>query len=209
MKLKYERVIFDVDGTIVDSAPGILSGIKAVLENCGIRLNERELLKFIGTPLLLAFTDIALMETEAAKRAVTEFRKIYRDSGVLNYRLYDGIIELIKDIKNCGGSLAIASSKPTVFIEKILEDLNILELFDEISGTGLDKNNADKSEILKKVATENSVLIGDRLFDVNSAKRNNIPCIGALYGYAQGDELKDADYIANDVSEIRQILFEK
>ena len=206
MELIYRRIIFDVDGTLIDSAPGILKGVKSVLSKQNIFLSESDYYKFIGTPLLIAFKDIAGLPEEKAKTSVDDFRVYYKEEGVFNFNVYDGILPLLNKIKAAGGSLAIASSKPQVFIEKILHNIGIYELFDDISGTGLDKNNEDKADILRKVISGECVLVGDRSFDVLSAHKNNIPCIGALYGYSEEGELDGADFLVNSPQDIWNII---
>lgn len=207
--MKYDRVIFDVDGTLVDSKIGIFGGVKCVLKEMNLpEIDDSILNKFIGTPLLNAFIDLIGLDEENAKEAVKIFRKNYSETFVLEFGLFDGMVDLIKELKEKGATVCIASSKPTVFIHRIIEKLGIADCFTVVSGTGLDKNNEGKKDILKRalVDGEKAVIVGDRIFDVKSAKDNGIDCIGVLYGYGAEEEFEGAVAKCRDVKELRDFL---
>ncbi len=213
---KYNYILFDLDGTLTDSAPGITNSIMYALKHFGIRIEDRlELYKFVGPPLHDTFSKYFHFTEEETNEAITLYREYFTEKGMFENVVYQGIPPLLKNLKASDKKLILATSKPTQFAEKILEHFDLLKYFDFVVGSNLDGTRRDKGEIIRFVLehyniTEcgNVVMIGDREHDVIGARNCGIKSIGVLYGYGDKQELEDAgaDYIAQTVEELEHLL---
>lgn len=213
---KYKYILFDLDGTITDSALGITNSVKYSLEKSGAEIPPYETLcKFIGPPLLDGFRDICGFETERAKAAVKYYREYYETTGLFENKVYDGIPELLKKLKLNGKSVILATSKPEKFAKIILEHFDLSRYFDFAAGASLDETRNKKDEVIAYALSEcnitdksRAVMVGDRHHDIDGAKKNGISCVGVLYGFGNREELENAgaDYIAADEVELFDIL---
>ena len=209
-------LFFDLDGTIVDSKPGIIESVKYALSFFGIHEKDEEKLNlFIGPPLFDAFSSVYGMKKEDADKAVEKYRENYRgNKGILKYTLYSGIEDVLKSLKEAGKTICLATAKPLEFAKMILEDANIDKYFDVINGASFDETKRTKEAVIKDTIDKNGFLkeeilmIGDRENDVTGARKNKIDVIGVLYGYGDREELKKAGckYIVNDVSDIKNFI---
>ena len=146
---------------------------------------------------------------------IKKYREHYSQGGLFDLEIYDGIPELLKKLHENGVKIATASSKPTVFIEKILKHIELYDYIDYIGGTVFDEKGAGKTGILLS-ALENlgctdksrAIMIGDRKFDIDGAKGAGIPTIAVLYGFGSETEFKEhgAEYIVKDTKEIEKII---
>ena len=209
-----ENVLFDLDGTVTDSGEGITKSVAYALNALGITENDENALKeFIGPPLYDTFKEKYNLTHEQAEFAVLKYRERYKVTGIFENRVYDGIEEILKMLKEKGIKICLATSKPLVFALKILEHFDLKKYFDIISGSEFDGTRLHKTDVIKHVFSqlknpENSIMVGDRKFDIISAHECNIRCIGVEYGFPKENELKDskADFIANDTNELKKIL---
>lgn len=213
MKLKYKNILFDVDGTLIDSEPGIVACADYALKslNCN-GFKPSDLKCFMGMVLYEAFREITHLPDELAKQAVVKFREKYAESGLYQCLFYDGIINLIKDLNSLGAVICIATSKPRVFTEKILSHYGISGYFEYISGVDIGDISTTKADVVKRaICCDNCVLIGDRKYDTIGARQNGIKCIGVTYGYGSREEhmQNPPDYIAETVHELRNYLIEE
>lgn len=213
---KLKAVIFDFDGTIVDSGEGIRRSIQYALEKNGVPVGEKGKLNyFIGPPLHVSFEDMYGINGKQCEELIEAYRDRYARLGVYEAELYEGIVELVNTLRENGVKVGIASSKPTCFIHQVMEHFKISELFDTVVGTNFNKHKADKTELvntaLKNLGITDkkaSIMVGDRLYDVNGAKGAGILSVGVLYGYGSETELKDAgaDFLAHNVTGLYKIL---
>lgn len=193
-------VLFDLDGTLTESAPGIIESIKYALSRMGIEgYDEETLQKFIGPPLLESFQKHFGMPEEEAERAVSLYREYFSEKGLFENAVYDGVHGCLKRLKDAGLRLAVATSKPQVFSDRILEHFTLAEYFDVKVGVPLGALKMSKSEViaeaLSRLGVKNkseAVMVGDRFYDVEGAKENGIGCIGVTYGYGNAEELLSA-----------------
>ena len=193
-------IFFDFDGTIVDSAPGIKESVKYALLHFGIEENREEILNlFIGPPLFDAFSEHYNMNKEDADIAVEKYRENYNGNGAMNnFLVYDGVEEMLKTLKYQGFTLCIASAKPTPYIKKMLESVDLAKYFYFINGASFDETKRTKAAVIKETIEVNNfpkeriLMVGDRENDVTGAKKNNIDILGVLYGYGDEKELSDA-----------------
>ncbi len=209
-------IFFDLDGTIIDSKPGIIESVKYSLNHFGIEEKDEEKLNFfIGPPLFDAFSKYYNMNKEDADLAVEKYRENYNgNKAVLKYSVYEGIEEVLKELKKAGKTLCLATAKPLKFAEIILKDAGLYDYFDIVNGASFDESKRTKSAVIKdtiekgRFKKEDILMVGDRENDVTGAKKNEIEVLGVLYGYGDRKELKDAGctLIAKNVYDIINII---
>lgn len=215
----YQYILFDLDGTLTDPKIGITTCVQYALHKMGIEEPDPDRLEpFIGPPLIDSFREFYGMNEEEAVRAVEYYRERFSTVGLFENEVYSGIPELLARLKKDGRKLAIASSKPTVYVKKILEYFSIYEYFDIIVGSELDGTRCRKEEVVEealeqlsaddKFRKRDAVMIGDRKFDIEGAKAHQIPSIGVNYGYAADNELVEAgaDCVVRNVKELSEVL---
>lgn len=209
-------ILFDLDGTLTDPMLGITKSVQYALNKFGIEIEDlNQLCKFIGPPLKDSFMEFYNFTEKDASKAITYFREYFSTKGLYENEVFDNIEDMLISLKEQNKSLIIATSKPTVFAEKILEHFNLKKYFDFISGSNLDNTRTKKADVIKYALEENGltdiskiIMIGDREHDVIGAKSLGIECIGILHGYGSYDELSNsgAEYIVKDVNELHSLL---
>lgn len=204
--MKYKYVFFDLDGTLTDPGLGITNSVIYALDKFGIKVNDRtELYKFIGPPLLDSFRDFYGFDDDKAGLAMKYYREYFGEKGIFENQVYEGIHEVLLELKNRGHRLMVATSKPTPYTLRILDNFELSQYFEFVSGSAMDEKNSSKAQIIKyaiesnKLAPEDIIMIGDRKHDIIGAKANNIHCAGVLYGYGDLLELQEAG--ADDIIE--------
>lgn len=211
-----EIIFFDLDGTIVDSKPGIIESVKYALKHFGIDEKDEEKLNFfIGPPLFDAFSKYYNMNKEDADLAVAKYRENYNgNKAVLKYSVYEGIEDVLKKLKKAGKTICLATAKPLKFAEIILKDAGLYDYFDVVNGASFDESKRTKSAVIKDTIDTNNfekekiLMVGDRENDVTGALKNNIDVLGVLYGYGDIKELTEAGcrLIAENVEDIIKII---
>jgi len=215
--MRYEYILFDLDGTLTDSGIGITNSVMYALDKYGIKVSDRsELRRFIGPPLRDSFENYYGLSKEEAKIAVEYYREYYRDKGIFENLVYDGLEGLLKRLKDNSKILIVATSKPEVFAKQILEHFDIAKYFTYIAGSNLDGTRVKKDEVIKYalescniIDLSKAIMIGDRENDIIGAKEVGINSIGVLFGYGDRYELEKAgaDFIVDTVADIGEILF--
>lgn len=214
-----KNVLFDLDGTLTDSREGIINGFIYALSYFNIEVTDRKYMeKFIGPPLDESFKTEYKLGGEALKKAVEKYREYYSVEGVYLNKLYDGIKELIIDLANNGKKVILATAKPLPFAERILEQHGIKQYFSILSAYMLDGSRTTKTEVIayalksiEDVNLDECIMVGDRGYDIEGAKANNIQTVGVTYGFGTENELKKAGatYIAHSTQELKDILLNK
>lgn len=214
--MKYKYLLFDLDGTLTDPKEGITSSVQYALKSFGIDEPDADKLEpFIGPPLRESFMNFYGFEKEKAEEAVAKYREWFVPKGIFQNKLYPGIGEMLAQLKKQGRILAVASSKPRVFVDKILKHFAIEQYFDVVVGSELDGTRDSKEEVIGEAlrrlsAADNTgiVMIGDRKFDIYGGKAYGLVTVGVTFGYAGEGELEEAgaDYIAESVEELRRLL---
>lgn len=209
-------ILFDLDGTIIDPKIGITSSVAYALEKFNIHVeNLDNLCKFIGPPLKDSFIDFYDFSEEDAEKAILYYRERFQEKGIYENFVYENFEKLLINLKNQGKTILIATSKPTVFAEKILEHFDLRKYFDFVGGSNFDGTRSNKAEVIFHVLKENSIedlsnaiMVGDRKHDIIGAKKAGLQSIGVLYGYGNYEELtaSGADYIVKDVEELSNLL---
>ena len=216
MTLPYSTILFDLDGTLTDPKEGITKSIQYALNKMGIVENDLEkLTPFIGPPLLPSFMEFYNFSEEEANQTLQFYRERFSVTGLFENEVYEGIEELLKNLKQSNYRLAVATSKPTVFAKRILDYFELSPYFEVIVGSELDGTRTAKgeviAEVLKQMNIENKddcVMIGDRMHDLIGASENAIDSIGVTYGYGSQQELEEANatYIVHSVGSLSVIF---
>jgi len=217
-KMKH-YLLFDLDGTLTDPKIGITTCVQYALHAAGIEEPDLDKLEpFIGPPLKDSFMEFYGMSEEAATEAVEKYRERFRDIGIFENKMYDGIPAMLRKLQSKGMHLAVASSKPTVYVKRILEHFHIDRYFEVVVGSELDGTRVNKDEVVqealnqlfhyKPIMRDQVYMIGDRKFDVEGARAMGVESVGVSYGYGDIEELKSAkaDYIVQSVEELEKFL---
>jgi len=213
----YDILLFDLDGTLTDSAPGIMNSIRYALKKLDTECDESTLRSFIGPPLLESFAKYYGFDHEKARKALELYREYFSEKGMLENSVYRGIPELLEKLKAAGKTLLVATSKPELFTLKILDHFGLSKYFDVIGGASMDETRNTKEEVIRFVLEQyglsedrkkRTIMIGDRHHDIDGAKAVGLDSVGVLYGYGDGPELIDAGatYIAKTPHEIGTII---
>lgn len=209
---QYHTILFDLDGTLTDPGIGITNSVWHALKKYNISVEERkELYCFIGPPLIDSFVKYYGFSEDQAREAVAYYREYFADKGKFENEVYDGVETMLKQLKDAGKKLIVATSKPEVFAKQILDYFGLTQYFDFVAGATLDETRVKKAEVIAYALescgiTElsDAVMVGDREHDVIGAKTVGLDCIGVLFGYGSREELEQAgaDYIAETVEDI-------
>lgn len=212
----YQNLLFDLDGTLTDPGVGITNSVAYALEKYGIKTDDRtQLYKFIGPPLQDSFEQFYGFSKEDAKTAVQYYREYYKETGIFENKLYDGMEHLLQSLCEAGKKLFVATSKPEAFAVQILEYFSVNQYFTYIAGSNMDGTRSKKEEVIayalkagKIQDLSSAVMIGDREYDVTGAKKAGIASIGVLFGYGSRKELEaaGADALAESTKDIYPIV---
>ncbi|NLU23344.1 MAG: HAD hydrolase-like protein [Clostridiales bacterium] len=196
-------VIFDMDGTLIDSAPGILNCLRYSLEKMGEPQVPRETgFRFIGPPLMDSYKEFCGFDDEKARRALTFYRERYRGPGRNECEAVPGIIEVLRHLKEQGFRLAVASTKPVEHCAAIAENLGMAPYFEVICGSSesLTDKAAVMGDALRRMEVgdpHTAIMVGDRKFDVEGAAQCGMDCVGVDFcGFAEPGELEAAGAVA-------------
>jgi phosphoglycolate phosphatase len=194
-----DAIFFDLDGTLTDPKPGITRSIQYALQKLDHPTipTEDELTWCIGPPLRASFVSL-LGADHSADHAVSFYRERFSDVGLYENGVYDGVRDVLTTLCTSGHRLFVATSKPHVFAERIIDHFGLRPHFERVFGSELDGTRVDKSHLLEYALREVSVdpaktlMIGDRSHDMVGAKNNGMQRIGVLYGYGSREELLQA-----------------
>ena len=213
--LGYKYILFDLDGTLSDSAEGIVNSVRYALTSQGLPLPPYDTLrKFVGPPLYESFRDFCGLNEAQTQICVDAFRVYYREKGILENTMYAGIPQVLGALKDAGYTLAVATSKPEEFAISIIRRYGIFDCFAYVAGSTMDEKRIKKADIVAYVmgslgaSPESCLMVGDRLHDVVGARKNGVDCLGVLYGCGDRQELEEAGakYIAATVPEIAEVI---
>lgn len=210
--MAWKTIIFDLDGTLTDSAEGITNSVKLVMNHFGIPVPGMDVLRtFVGPPLHDMFVKYGVPE-DRIDEAFSVFRGRYLAIGKFENKPYPGIPEMLQTLKSKGYTLYVATSKPEPQAIEILTHFNLAEYFDCICGATLDESRVDKEDVLcyllDKAPNDTPVMVGDTVYDVVGAKALDIPTIGVSWGYGSVTDMQEAGAIkiANTTDELLDTL---
>lgn len=213
----FRFVIFDFDGTVVDTGEGIIRSLQYSFEQMGREVPDMsDLKKFIGPPIHYSFTHYYNVSEAEVGEYIKKYRERYTVKGIYECELYKGIVELIDSLKARRIKVGIASSKPLRLIYNVADHLGITEKFDAVVGVRMDDSNHSTKTGLILEAMElmgardkNEVLmVGDRLYDIEGAKGAGVKSCGVLWGYGSQEEFREyeADFTVKEPCEILKLV---
>jgi phosphoglycolate phosphatase len=213
---KYEIILFDLDGTITDPQVGITKSILYALSKMGIEeKNPARLVEFIGPPLPESFNKFYGLDEVAARVAVSFYREYYTESGIYEAILYPGVTDLLKVLCENNRRLILATSKATIYAERVAKHFDFDRYFCMIAGSNFDLTMLQKHEIVEYALRnigdyhkDGTVMVGDRSDDIDAARLNGIDSIAVTYGYGSREELKKCNpiYTINSVEDLIRLL---
>jgi phosphoglycolate phosphatase len=211
------NVLFDLDGTLTDPREGIVACIKYAL----VALNhpvppDRTLVRFIGPPLRDAFAELLRTESDSdsVETAVAIYRERYTTVGLFENAVYEDIPRAVALLSERGARLFVATSKPTVYAERIVEHFEIARYFDRVYGSELDGRLSDKGELIahalsaSSLSSADTIMVGDRRHDVLGALKNHVLPVGVLWGYGSRQELvtAGAEKLMKEPNELSELV---
>ncbi len=203
-------ILFDLDGTLTDPAEGITRCVAYALDAFGIHAEPGTLTEFIGPPLLDQFMAYAQFDRETAQAAIEKYRERFRDIGIFENRVLDGVPEMLATLCENGHILAVASSKPEVFVVRILEKYGLSDFFTVVCGSTLDGARSKKADVIEETLRRLAekfpdadfsdrtacLMVGDRIHDIEGAAACHMDAVGVTFGYAPEGELEHSDAVA-------------
>ena len=208
--MSYKAILFDLDGTLTDSAEGIVNSVVYALERKRIPYESKQALRrFVGPPLQDSFRDYCGFSDEEAKEMVRLFREYFTEQGIYENAVYNGVPQMLDSLCKAGLTLAVATSQPEAFAEQILARFGLEKYFKVIAGASMD--GTMKPIVIRQALarlgiepSEHVLMVGDREHDILGAKEVGISSLGVLYGYGDEDELRKAGatHIVQTPSEI-------
>jgi phosphoglycolate phosphatase len=214
--VSYKTVLLDLDGTLVDSAPGIVQSIAHTLRQMGKPVPAiGELLRWVGPPLPESFHVLGGVPKHDVEEALAIYRQQYLDVGAYDSKLFDGVGALLRDLREKDTTLALATSKPYTPAVLMLEHFTLAHHFDVIATAWDDETRGEKPLIVgdalealttKGLDTDSIVMVGDRIHDVEGAKEHGLASIIVGWGYGTGEEWGHADYVAHTPRQLRTLL---
>ncbi len=209
-------VLFDLDGTITDSAPGITKSISRTLEAMGLPIpSPAELVEYVGPPLLDSFRDFAHMDEATALEALAIYRTSYHEDGAFDSAVFPGIRGLLTRLDEAGVPLAITTSKPERQAKRILDHFELSQYFQVITGATEDESRSAKGDVIAEalrrltdlnVDLSQTVLVGDRSHDVEGAREHGLPTILVEWGYGSPAEAAGAIAVVHSTDQLSSLL---
>ena len=211
---KYDHILFDLDGTLTDSGPGIMNGFEYSLGKMGVEYPGRDYLKqFVGPPLGDSFEKTLGFSPEDAAKGIAFYKEYYAEKGVYENDVYPGIPELLEKLKESGKKLIVATTKAELMANVVMDHFGLRKYFDlMVASNNTDRKN--KIDVLNYaienggVDRERAVMVGDRFYDITGAAHFGMTSVGVLYGYGSRQELEEAgaSHIAESVEDLYDIL---
>jgi phosphoglycolate phosphatase len=216
MSSRYTAVLFDLDGTIVDSAPGITATLAKTFVSMGLPVpSPAELLAYVGPPIMDSFRDLAGFDLAESERALDIYRPIYLDAGVYDATVYPGVADVLRRIHEAPLPLSLATSKPELPATLVLERYDLTQYFDELTGASPDETRSKKADVvaeaLRRLREDGAdlsspVMVGDRIHDTHGAAEHDVPTIFVTWGYGSPAEQAGAVAVVDDAHGLLEAL---
>lgn len=214
--MKYTTVLWDLDGTILDSGPGVFDSFRKTFAAIGIEQpTDDQLRSYLGPPLKVTFTEHLGLDPETTQRGLEIYRDYYLDGGAINASLYPGVLELIAACRDAGITNSLATSKAITGVQLVGEHYDFLGLFDFLGTADTAVNRLNKTDVLTYALDgltalgadfSRVILIGDRIHDVEGARNHGIEVALVKWGYGTTEEWAQADYVVDDVAALKHLL---
>lgn len=216
MEYPYTSVLFDLDGTIADSAPGITATLAYTFAEMQLPIpSPAELLAYVGPPILDSFRDRAGMTEGEAAEALAIYRPHYLETGALDSQIFPGIAAVIGAVHAAGVPISLATSKPEAPATLMLQHFGILDQFDIITGASVDEVRSAKADVVAEALVRldaigadlsRPVLVGDRVHDIEGAALNGVPTIFVAWGYGPPEEREGSVAVAATPAALQRLL---
>jgi phosphoglycolate phosphatase len=213
----YRAILFDLDGTLTNSGPGIMDSVRKTLAGMDKpALSESGLRKFIGPPLSTSFRTFCGMNEEETADAIRRYRLIYRGGNIFNASVYPGIPKLLTALRRAGAFLAVATSKPASMTKDVLNHFGLMPYFDFVSAADESERSRTKDTIIlpavkaAECSPAQAIMIGDTCFDAQGARLAGTSFIGVLYGFGSEAEMRKegAEKFVRLPAELRPMLID-
>lgn len=214
----YDYILFDLDGTLTDSKPGIIECIAYALEKENVPYTNQILDKMVGPPFRVSMHDFLGLEMPEIEKLIGIYRGVYEEYGYKNCKVFEGVEQMLSALKNAGKVLGVATSKPIKFTQMIMRDFGLGKYFDYVAGASSDASKEAKSDVIQG-ALENLgvkdkskvLMVGDRLYDIEGAHMQGIDCAAVLYGYGSKEEFEEykAEYILAAPDDVVKLVLGK
>ena len=209
-------VLFDLDGTIIDSAPGIIDSLIDTFTHIGLPVPPREeLMHYVGPPLLTSLKERAGLSDEDARNTLTIYREDYRKDGIFDAAIFPGVRGLLESLSSAGIPIALATSKPQSQTDRTLEHFDLAKYFAVVSGATENEQRSSKADIIgfalaelagQGVDVTKAIMVGDRVYDVEGAAAHEVPTIVVEWGYGSPSEATGALATVYSADQLREFL---
>lgn len=212
-----KHIIFDVDGTMLDTSEGMISSVKYMIDKMGYEMPDEDTLEsFVGPRIQDSLVRVYALEGEELTKAAATFRDHYKQGDVLNAKPYEGLEEVLKYLKNKGYVLSIATNKRQDFVDALINKFDLSKYFTKVCGTDM-QGKYTKTDLIKQcmedclsISEDETVMVGDSSYDATAAKEAGVKFLGVLYGYdfKSMDEMITYNpvYIIKEVTELSNIF---
>lgn len=216
--MNFDYILFDLDGTLIDTSEGITKSVQYALNKRGfVGHSLQSLQSFIGPPLREQFMNFTGTGLDEGTQLVKTYREYYTETGIFECRPYDGIENMLRRLVRKEKKLLVATSKPEVFARRILEHFSLDGYFTFIGGAKLDNTRTDKASVIRYVLdcvggadalSSRAVMVGDTHFDIEGAKQAGLCSIGVTYGFGDMERIRDAGplCLCSSVRELDKVL---
>ena len=212
----YKYLMFDLDGTLVESGDGIVESAKHALSTMGWeQLSEILCKRLLISVVFDSFTKFCGMNPGEADRAIEIYREHYESAGYLLAPMYEGVEAMLDELKDKGHTMMVVTSKPAPIAEKIIRKHGLDKYFVSLAGPSHEEKTVHKDVMIKRAFEKNgiidsksAVMIGDRMFDIEAANKNGVDSIAVMYGYGNREEFEryGATHIVEKCSDILDIV---
>lgn len=215
-RLEYSAILFDLDGTIVDSAPGITSTLAYMFRRLGHPVPPpAELVAWVGPPMLDSMRDLGGFDAEESQRALAIYRERYLARGVYDATVYPGVPDVLRAIAAAGIPLSLATSKPETPATLVLRHYELDVYFDELTGASDDERRSAKADVVDEALrrlrargmdVSAPLMVGDRHHDIEGAAVHGVPTVYVTWGYGSIDEQAGAVAVVDTAAELLEVL---
>lgn len=217
--IKYKYLLFDLDGTVSESAEGIRASLEYAINTLGAPMPDlSDYTRYVGPPLIDTFLNLVGLDPETAERGAQLYRDYYNEKGKFLNRVYKGIPELLGRLREEDVKMCICSSKYELFAEEIIGILGLSGDFDAVCGSNIDGSRKDKKDLIPYAVAclggdferdrERTVMLGDTWYDAKGAKLCGVDFIGVRYGYGKKADMEEqgAKLFADTPGELYELL---
>ena len=214
--MKYTTILWDLDGTIIDSGPGVFDTFRRTFQEMGVEQpSGAQMRTFLGPPLRDTFNDEMHFTPQQTEEALRIYRRHYQAVGALNATEYPGVVDVIRATRTRERANSLATSKAILGVKVVGEHFGFLDAFDFLGTADFAENRVSKTEVvayalegLRQLGAnlERVILVGDRIHDVEGARAHGIEVALVKWGYGSPDEWAEADHAVDNPTQLLKLL---